>query len=155
MEESTALTRRAVLTGGCGAACAVALTACAGYGPGGPAAAPAPAPAAPPNAAGAPPAPAGGSPALVSTADVPVGGGVVLATQGLVVTQPTAGTFKAFSATCTHQGCTVNEVAGGTINCPCHGSKFAVADGTPKAGPAKKPLPAKAVAVQGSSIILA
>jgi Rieske Fe-S protein len=155
MEESTALTRRAVLTGGCGAACAVALTACAGYGPGGPAAAPAPAPAAAPNAAGAPPAPAGGSPALVSTADVPVGGGVVLAAQGLVVTQPTAGTFKAFSATCTHQGCTVNEVAGGTINCPCHGSKFAVADGTPKAGPAKKPLPAKAVAVQGTSIVLA
>jgi Rieske Fe-S protein len=153
MEESTALTRRAVLTGGCGAACAVALTACAGYGPGGPAAAPAPAAA--PNAAGAPPAPAGGSPALVSTADVPVGGGVVLAAQGLVVTQPTAGTFKAFSATCTHQGCTVNEVAGGTINCPCHGSKFAVADGKPKAGPAKKPLPAKAVAVQGSSIVLA
>jgi nitrite reductase/ring-hydroxylating ferredoxin subunit len=153
MKESTALTRRAVLAGGCGAACAVALTGCAGYGPGGPAPAPAPAPA--PNPAGAPPAPAGGSAALVSTADVPVGGGVVLAAQGLVVTQPTAGTFKAFSATCTHQGCTVNQVAGGTINCPCHGSKFAVADGTPKAGPAKKPLPAEAVTVQGSSIVLA
>ena len=54
------------------------------------------------------------------------------------MTQPVAGTFKAFSATCTHQGCTVNEVAGGTINCPCHGSKFAVADGAPTAGPAKQ-----------------
>jgi Rieske Fe-S protein len=90
----------------------------------------------------------------VAAADVPVGGGVVLAAQGLVVTQPTAGTFKAFSATCTHQGCTVNGVAGGTINCPCHGSRFAVADGTPTAGPAKKPLPAKAVAVQGSAVVL-
>jgi Rieske Fe-S protein len=139
--------RRAVLTTGCGAACAVALTACAGYGSGGPAAAPAPAPPAP--AAG------GGAPALVAVADVPVGGGVVIAAQGLVVTQPAAGTFKAFSATCTHQGCIVNEVKDGTINCPCHGSKFAVADGSPAAGPAKKRLPEKAVTVQGSSVVLA
>ena len=69
---------------------------------------------------------------------MPVGGGIVLAAQDLVVTQPVAGTFKGFSATCTHQGCKVNEVAGGTINCPCHGSKFAVADGAPTAGPAKQ-----------------
>jgi nitrite reductase/ring-hydroxylating ferredoxin subunit len=144
MDES--LSRRSVLAAGCGAACAVALTACAGYRVGGPAAAPAPAPA---------PAPAGGgASALVATADVPVGGGVVVAAQNVVVTQPVAGTFKAFSATCTHQGCTVNEVKGGTIDCPCHGSKFAITDGTPKAGPAKKPLPEKAVTVQGSSVVL-
>jgi Rieske Fe-S protein len=80
---------------------------------------------------------------------------VVLAAQGIVVTQATAGTFKGFSATCTHQGCTVNQVAGGTINCPCHGSKFAVADGSVKGGPAKKPLPEKAVKVQGSAVVLA
>ena len=145
MGEPTALSRRAVLAGGCGAACAVALTACAGYGAGGPAPAP-----------GQPgPAPAGAAPALTAVADVPVGGGVVLAAQGLVVTQPQAGTFKAFSATCTHQGCSVNEVKGGTINCPCHGSRFAVADGAPTAGPAKKPLPETAVTVQGSSVVLA
>ena len=152
MEESSSvgLTRRAALTGGCGLACAAALTACAGYGSGGPAPAAAPAPE-------SAPAPAGGSgqPALAAVADVPVGGGVVLAAQGIVVTPPTAGEFKAFSATCTHQGCTVNEVANGTINCPCHGSKFAVADGSPTAGPAKKPLLEKAVAVQGSSVVLA
>jgi Rieske Fe-S protein len=151
MGEPTALSRRAVLAGGCGAACAVALTACAGYGPGGPAPAPAPAPA--PGQPG--PAPAGTAPALAAVTDVPVGGGVVLAAQGLVVTQPQAGTFKAFSATCTHQGCSVNEVKDGTINCPCHGSRFAVADGSPTAGPAKKPLPETAVTVQGSSVILA
>ncbi len=92
---------------------------------------------------------------MAAVADVPVGGGIVLAEQDLVVTQPVAGTFKGFSATCTHQGCKVKEVVGGTINCPCHGSKFAVADGTPTAGPAKKPLPEKAVAVEGSSVVLA
>ena len=80
---------------------------------------------------------------------------MVVAAQNVVVTQPVAGTYKAFSAVCTHQGCTVDEVAGGTINCPCHGSRFAVADGAPTAGPAKKPLPEKAVAVRGGSVVLA
>jgi Rieske Fe-S protein len=145
MEES--LTRRAVLAAGCGAACTVALTACAGYGAGGPVPAPAPAP--------APPAAGGAAPTLAAVADVPVGGGVVVTAQGLVVTQPEAGTFKAFSAVCTHQGCTVSEVAGGTINCPCHGSRFAVADGSPTAGPATKPLAEKAVTVQGDAVVLA
>lgn len=149
MQETTVFTRRAVLAGGCGAACAVALTACTGYGAGGPAAAPAPAPVPATGRAGA------AAPALAAVADVPVGGGVVLAAQGLVVTQPEAGTFKAFSATCTHQGCAVTEVTGGTINCPCHGSRFAVADGAPTAGPAKKPLPETAITVQGSSVVLA
>jgi len=147
MQQTTALTRRAVLAGGCGAACAVALTACAGYGSGGPAAAPAPAPAT--GQAGA------AAPALAAVADVPVGGGVVLAAQGLVVTQPEAGSFKAFGATCTHQGCAVTEVKDGTINCPCHGSRFAIADGAPTAGPAKKPLPETAVTVQGDSVVVA
>jgi Rieske Fe-S protein len=147
MEEVLAgLTRRAVVVGGCGLACAAALTACAGYGSGGSAPAPAPAPT---SADGA------GAGALAAVADIPVGGGVVLAAQDVVVTQPEAGTFKAFSATCTHQGCKVNEVVGGTINCPCHGSKFAVADGSVAAGPAGTPLPEKQVAVEGESIVLA
>jgi Rieske Fe-S protein len=134
-----ALSRRAVLVGGC-AACAAALTACSGYGSGPPAAQP------PPAAPGT---------ALVATADVPVGGGVVLAEQDVVVTQPVAGEFKGFSATCTHQGCTVGEVSGGTINCPCHGSKFAIADGAVANGPAQKPLPARAITVAGNEITLA
>lgn len=146
MQESMTVGRRAVLTGGCSAACAVALTACAGYGAGGPAPAPAPAPA---------PDPGGAPAALTAVGDVPVGGGVVLAARNLVVTQPTAGQFKAFSAVCTHQGCTVNEVAGGTISCPCHGSRFAVADGAPTAGPATAPLPETAVAVRGDAVVLA
>ena len=87
---------------------------------------------------------------LAAVADVPVGGGVVLADRDVVVTQPVSGTFKAFSATCTHQGCAVSEVANGTINCPCHGSRFTVADGSVAAGPATKPLPEKTVAVRAT-----
>ncbi|HVH24559.1 MAG TPA: Rieske (2Fe-2S) protein [Pseudonocardia sp.] len=136
------LSRRTVVIGGCGLAGGALLPGCASYGPTGPAA-----PAAP-----AAPAPAGTS--LAAVADVPVGGGLVLAAQGIVLTQPAAGTIKGFSATCTHKGCTVAEVTGGTINCPCHGSKFAVADGSVTAGPAPSPLPEKAVTVQGGSVVL-
>jgi nitrite reductase/ring-hydroxylating ferredoxin subunit len=136
-------TRRAVVVGGCGLAGSALLAGCAVYGPGGPAAAPAPA------------VPAAGGEPLAATADVPVGGGLVLPAQAVVVTQPVAGTFKAFSAICTHQGCTVSEVAGGTINCPCHGSKFAVADGAVAGGPAPRPLAEKAIAVRGTDIVLA
>ncbi|MFC4947588.1 Rieske (2Fe-2S) protein [Pseudonocardia sp. GCM10023141] len=147
------LTRRAVLAGACTACAAVAVTGCAGYGAGGPAAAaPAPAAGGAPPAAGAAPA-AGG--ALTTTADIPVGGGKIFADKGVVVTQPVAGTFKAFSTTCTHQGCTVTAVAGGTINCPCHGSKFRIADGSVAGGPAPKPLPSASIAVKGTAITLA
>jgi Rieske Fe-S protein len=152
--EQTPVTRRVVVAGGCGLAAAAALTACAGYDASGPVTAAAPS-AAPNEAAGTAGGTAAGAAAVAAVADVPVGGGIVLAAQDLVVTQPVAGTFKGFSATCTHQGCKVNEVAGGTINCPCHGSKFAVGDGAPTAGPAKKPLPEKPVTVEGTSVVLA
>jgi Rieske Fe-S protein len=94
------------------------------------------------------PAPAN---AIAKTADVPVGSGVIV--DDIVVTQASAGVFKGFSSTCTHAGCTVAEVADGTINCPCHGSKFNL-DGTVANGPASRPLEAKTVSVQGDSIIL-
>jgi Rieske Fe-S protein len=96
-----------------------------------------------------------GSAALAKTSDIPVGGGKVFKEQDVVVTQPTQGNFKAFSATCTHQGCPVTSVANGTINCNCHLSKFSAADGSVKGGPAKAPLAAKNVTVQGDSIVLA
>lgn len=93
--------------------------------------------------------------ALASTADIPEGGGKVFADSKVVVTQPAAGEFKAFSATCTHQGCAVKSVADGVINCPCHNSNFSIADGSVQSGPATKPLPAMEITVSGNSIILA
>ncbi len=147
---TTPVSRRTAVLG---AATLATTTACATYGrrPGDdspPAAAP-PANGAPASGAAAPPA----AP-LAATADIPVGGGIVLPDQEIVVTQPTAGQFKAFSAICTHQGCTVNAVTDGAITCPCHGSSFAVADGSVITGPARKPLPARAVKVDGSSVTL-
>jgi Rieske Fe-S protein len=100
-------------------------------------------------------APAAGGSALAKTSDIPVGGGQVFADRKVVVTQPTAGQFKGFSAVCTHQGCTVASVSGGTINCPCHGSKFHVADGSVAHGPAASPLAQKPVKVSGDEITLA
>ena len=102
-------------------------------------------------------APASGSSAglTAKVADIPVGGGKIFADQDVVVTQPTSGEFKAFSATCTHQGCKVKSVTDGQIVCPCHNSKFAVADGSVISGPAKRPLPAKTISVDGDSIVLA
>ncbi len=110
------------------------------------------APAATPSADATPSA---GAAPLATTAEIPVGGGTVFAKEKVVVTQPTAGEFKAFSAICTHQGCTVNKVADGTINCPCHGSKFRVADGSVAAGPASRPLPAERIIVSEDTITLA
>ena len=154
-EPAPGLSRRAVVAGVGGVAAAGLLTACGG---GSTATAPA-------TTAAAEPAPSASTPSsapsassgteLTSTSDVPVGGGTVFADQDVVVTQPTAGDFKAFSATCTHQGCKVKSVADGVIVCPCHGSKFAIADGAVTAGPAKSPLPEKTISVEGDSILLA
>lgn len=89
---------------------------------------------------------------LGSAADVPEGGGKIFKDEKIVVTQPRAGEFKAFSSICTHQGCPVTTVDGGTINCPCHGSKFSIEDGSVTAGPAGQPLEARSVTVEGDSI---
>jgi Rieske Fe-S protein len=84
---------------------------------------------------------------LGKASDVEVGGGTVFKKAETVVTQPSKGEFKAFTAICTHQGCVVDNVGGGTINCKCHGSKFKLADGAVATGPATKPLAERQVSV--------
>lgn len=92
---------------------------------------------------------------LVATAEVPEGGGVILDDAEVVVTQPVAGEFVAFSSICTHEGCPVSDIAGGTINCACHGSQFSIEDGSVVGGPAPTPLPAVEVTVDGKSVVRA
>jgi nitrite reductase/ring-hydroxylating ferredoxin subunit len=85
--------------------------------------------------------------ALARTSEIPVGGGKIFKDQKVVVCQPTQGQFKAYDSTCTHRGCSVESVAGGMIDCPCHGSKFKITDGSVASPPAED--------VQGDQITLA
>ncbi|MGN0065139.1 MAG: Rieske (2Fe-2S) protein [Nocardioides sp.] len=103
---------------------------------------------------GTPGSTGGGGEAVASTADVPVGGGVIDANRQMVITQPVEGEFKAFSSICTHQGCPVGEIRGDEIVCPCHFSKFSIADGSVISGQATAPLPSIAVKVEGDEIVL-
>lgn len=105
-------------------------------------------------ACGSSPAKPSGPVTLGRTTAIPVGGGVIFDEQDVVVTQPAAGTFKAFSATCTHLGCQVNTVANGLIQCPCHGSMYSIVDGSVKAGPAPTPLPPERITVRNTQIVL-
>ena len=92
---------------------------------------------------------------LAAVSTIPVGGGVAFDNVKVVVTQPTKGQIKAFSAVCTHVGCLCNTVSDGTINCPCHGSKFKITDGSVVAGPAPSPLPAAPITVTNGQVYLA
>lgn len=102
----------------------------------------------PSNEASSAEAPAG---TAVAISTIAVGGGVVV-DEKYVVTQPTDGEFKAFSAICTHQGCPVGSVEDGAIICPCHMSHFDITTGDPVEGPAQEPLPAVEFTQSGDSI---
>jgi Rieske Fe-S protein len=135
--EEFVISRKNVIVGAGVGLSAVALSACTTYGK-----------------TPAPPAaslPVGSPAGLAKTADVPVGSGVIIG--DIVLTQPSAGVFKGFSGVCTHAGCSVAKIANGTIDCPCHGSKFNL-DGTVAKGPASRPLESKPISLQGDSIIL-
>ena len=152
--------RRALLAS-TGAACAAMIAGCSTYnanngGVNGPP--PSQPPPSQQQSSGGTPAAGGaasGAAVLASTSSVPVGGGKILTGQQIVITQPTAGSYKAFTAVCTHQGCIVSTVADGTIDCPCHGSKFSVKDGSVVNGPAASPLAPVAIKVEGTSIVQA
>jgi Rieske Fe-S protein len=143
--------RRAVLLGA-GALGAVGVLAACGNNP----TTPAPNGGNTGSGAGTPPSASSGSAGgAIKAADIPVGGGKIFTDAKVVVTQPTAGTFKAFSAVCTHQGCVVGTVESGKINCPCHMSQFNIADGSVARGPATTPLPAKQVTASGDTLTVA
>jgi nitrite reductase/ring-hydroxylating ferredoxin subunit len=131
--------RTAIMQAGLAAAALAGLSGCTNYG-----ASETPS-SAPSSAAG---------PLSATTADIPVGGGKIFADAQAVITQPTAGQFKAFTSICTHQQCPVAEVTD-TINCKCHGSKFSITDGSVVNPPAPSPLAAKTVTVSGDEISVA
>ena len=90
----------------------------------------------------------------IKVADIQVGGGAIYPDQDVVVVQPVAGQFKAFSATCTHQGCLVSRIVNDKIICPCHGSQYNLADGSVAQGPANQPLPPRTATVTGDTITI-
>jgi Rieske Fe-S protein len=135
-------TRRAVLGGVAAASAGAVLAACGGSDTGGST-----------SGQGSTGEPRAGG-AVGSVSDVPVGGGTVFKSEKIVVTQPTEGDFKAFSAVCQHQGCTVGSVNGDIIQCPCHGSQYSAEDGSVKKGPTTEPLPTKKVTVEGDQLIV-
>ena len=156
----TAGTRRGVLAGAGLVGIAGALSACGSAGSSNP---PAAAPAGTPATASVPAATtpaagsgqsAQGSTVLAATSEIPVGGGKIFTAEKVVVTQPNAGEFKGFSAVCTHMGCIVSQITGGTIDCPCHGSQYSITNGSVVGGPAPSPLPAVAIKVSGTSVSL-
>lgn len=128
--------RRALLTTGV-AGLALTATGCSVYGKKQPAA-----------------ADPGAGTVIGKAADVPVGGSKVFPEAKVIVSQPSAGQYVAFSAVCTHQGCTVNRIDGAEAVCPCHGSKFKVADGSVANGPASSPLSSVTVKVSGDDLVL-
>jgi len=91
---------------------------------------------------------------LGAAREIPVGGGMIFTTARVVVTQPARGQYRAFSAVCTHVGCILNQVTGGTINCPCHGSRFTITSGAVVAGPAPTPLPKKQIKIVDGMVVL-
>lgn len=146
---SSDTTRRRVIGAALGAGALGVLTACGGSD------AEAGGPDAPDTAPGTTAESSAAAAALVATSEVPVNGGVVLEAEKIVVTQPTEGTFKAYTAVCTHNSCTVASVEDGIISCPCHGSQFRAADGSVANGPATRPLKEIPVTVEGSDVVRA
>jgi Rieske Fe-S protein len=107
------------------------------------------------SATGGAPAPIAAGTPLVALADVPVGEAkAAKAPDGsdVIVSRTSESAVAAFSAICTHQGCTVTP-KGADLVCPCHNSVFNALTGEVKQGPANKPLPAVQVKVENGQVV--
>lgn len=102
---------------------------------------------------GSGPAPGYGNRVLATLDEIPEGGAIILADEGVVLSRGAGEDVQAFSATCTHQGCTVNAIEDGLIVCPCHLSRFDLRTGEPVSGPANRALPGVAVTVRGNDVV--
>jgi len=93
---------------------------------------------------------------LAELADIPIGGsvGVQVGGSAILVSQPTEGEAKAFSAICRHQGCVV-AAAGASFDCPCHGSRYDAATGEVLNGPSTLPLVTIEVKVDDGRVVVA
>ena len=89
---------------------------------------------------------------IAKTSEIPVGGAKIFASRQVMVSQPTAGAFKAFSTICTHQQCNITQLNTSDIECGCHHSRFAIADGSVVHGPANRPLQELKVSVSGGEV---
>ena len=140
--------RTVIMTSGLAAAAVAGLSSCTNYST-----APASAPSAPASGGPSGGASGGGGPVTVKESEIPVGSGKIFPDAKTVITQPKKGEFKAFSAVCTHMGCLVDSITD-TINCPCHGSKYSITDGSVVNPPAPQPLPPKTIKVEGSDLVV-
>jgi Rieske Fe-S protein len=145
--------RRSLLLGAGAVGAAGVLAACGGDDPTTPPQSPGPPGGGGTTPGGATTTPEGGATGI-PTGEIPVGGGRIYLDQRVVVTQPQAGEFRAFDATCTHEFCTVTSVEAGVINCTCHGSQFRIEDGSVARGPATRSLPARTATVNDGTIVI-
>ena len=146
--------RRVVFHGLSALGVAGALAGCGSDDPGGETDSPPPTPAGTASNGGGGGGGGNAADALASTSEVPVGGGLILKDEKVVITQPTEGQFFAFSAECTHKGCVVSDVTD-KIECECHHSEYSLTDASVLGGPAPAPLPPVEIQVQGSNIVRA
>lgn len=72
------------------------------------------------------------------TTDVPVGSAVIV--EDIIIAQPVAGEYKAYSTVCPHQGYPINLVEGELVKCNRHNSTFSIKDGAVVSGPARDSL---------------
>lgn len=104
------------------------------------------------SAGGQPTVSSAPSTTTVDVADVPIGAGTIVG--AFVVTQPTEGSFAAFSYLCTHQVLPVQQVTDAAIVCGRHGSTYSLADGSVLTGPATKALTAATVTRSGDTLTI-